>query len=75
MEYKVKFEDNLGSEDCTETYKTEQEAEDAITEDLNSVKSYFESKGSKARYADFGTKTEIWESGGDGYASWERLWK
>ena len=75
MAYDVKFVDNLGSEDCIQTFETEQEAEKSIIEDMENVKTYFESRGNAVRCTDFGNKTEIWESGQDGYASWERLWK
>ena len=42
MAYDVKFVDNLGSEDCIQTFETEQEAEKSIIEDMENVKTYFE---------------------------------
>lgn len=68
--FRVKYEDNSGNEDGIDEYRTEKEAEGSIEEELNSLKEVF----SNYDYGDFGRKTEIWESGGDKYASWERLW-
>lgn len=72
MEYKVKYTDNTGCGDSIDEYNTIEEAEAAIEEELNNVKEYWQSLDYD--YGDFGTKTEIWISGGDQYASWERLW-
>lgn len=72
MKYKVKYEDNSGN-DCIMEFDTEEEAEAAIEEDLENCKEYFQSLD--YNYADFRNKTEFWVSGGDNYASWERLWK
>lgn len=72
MKYKVKYEDNTGVDDCIMEFDTEAEAEKAIEEDLENCKEYCQSLDYD--YADFGNKTEFWVSGGDEYASWERLW-
>lgn len=72
MKYKVKYEDNGGHDDIME-FNTEEEAEKAIEEDLENCKEYCQSLDYD--YADFGNKTEFWVSGGNEYASWERMWK
>lgn len=71
-EYKVKYTDNRGCDDCVMTYLSEEEAEKSIEEDLENVKEYCQSLDYD--YADFGNKTEFWVIGGDEYACWERLW-
>ena len=72
MKYKVKYEDNNGN-DCILEFNTEEEAEKFIEEDLGNCKEDYQSLDYD--YANFGNKTEFWVSGGDEYASWERLWK
>lgn len=73
MKYKVRYEDNTGIDNCIMEFYSEEEAENAIEEDLNNCKEYCQSLDYD--YADFGNRTEFWVSGGDEYASWERLWK
>lgn len=75
MKYEIRYGDNFGDNDFTQFFDTEEEAEKFIEEDLQATKQMFE--GSDYDYADFGTTTEIWEIGGDRYASWERcnFWK
>lgn len=73
MEYKVKYTDNTGVNDCIMEYSSEEEAEKAIEEDLENVKEYCQSL--YYDYADFGNKTEFWVNGGGEYVCWERLWK
>lgn len=73
MEYKVKYTDNTGVDDCVTEYSSEEEAEKAIEEDLKNVKEYCQSLDYD--YADFENKTEFWVKGGDEYVCWERLWK
>lgn len=68
----VKYEDNSGGGDRITVYKSEEEAEAAIDEELEDCKEWFQSLGYD--YADFYYKTEIWVPGGNEYASWERLW-
>lgn len=70
--YGVRYEDNTGPEDAVSYYDTAEQAEAAIEEELDSVKEWF--RGRDYDYADFGSKTEIWECGGHEYASWDRLW-
>lgn len=70
MEYRVKYEDNEGN-DGVMTYVSKHEADNAIEEELELVKKEYENYD----FGDFGAKTEIWESGGNRYASWERLWQ
>lgn len=71
MKYKVKYEDSEGFDEIME-FDTEEEAEQAIEEELENCKEWFQSLDYD--YGDFGSKTEIWVSGDDQYASWERLW-
>lgn len=68
--FRVRYEDNSGNEDGINEYVTEKEAEESIEEELNTLKDLF----SNYDYGDFGRKTEIWESGGEKWALWERLW-
>ena len=72
MKYKVRYEDNTSANDWIDEYETEEAAEDAIEEELENCKEYFQSLGYD--YGDSGHKTEIWVPGGNEYASWERLW-
>lgn len=72
MKYKVRYNDYTGTNDSIDEYETEETAENAIEEELENYKEYLQSLGYD--YGDFGNKTEIWVSGGDEYASWERLW-
>lgn len=72
MKYKVEYTDNTGCDDCIMEFDTEEEAENAIEEELNAIKECH--KYDDYDYADFGAKTEFWISGSNEYASWERLW-
>ena len=72
MKYKVRYEDNTGTNGWIDEYETEEAAENAIKEELENCKEYLQSLGYD--YGDFGNKTEIWVPGGNEYASWERLW-
>jgi hypothetical protein len=72
MKYKVRYINNIDPEDCVLEFNTEEEAEAFIEEGLNIYKEY--GKNFDYDYADFGNKTEFWISGGDEYASWERMW-
>ena len=72
MEYKVKYTDNTGCNDCIMIYNTKEEAEKTIEEDLENVKRYCQSLDYD--YADFGSKTEFWVKDSDEYVCWERLW-
>lgn len=73
QKFGVKYEDNTGGGDSVEYYDTEDAAEEAIEEELESVKEYYQ--GIDYDYGDFGDKTEFWVSGQDEYACWTRLWK
>lgn len=73
--FKVKYEDNSGCESSVDEYETEVTAENVIAEELDDVKEWFQQISGDYDYGDFGTKTEIWVPGGNGYASWDRLWK
>lgn len=77
MKFEVRYDDNFGGNDFTQFFDTEEEAENFIEEDFQATKEMFEGEGLDYHYADFGTNTEIWEIGGDRYASWERcnFWK
>ena len=72
MKYKVRYSDNTSANDWIDEYETEEAAENAIEEELENCKEYLQSLGYD--YGDFGNKTEIWVSGSNEYASWERLW-
>ena len=72
MKYKVRYSDNTSANDWIDEYETEEAAENAIEEELENCKEYLQSLG--YNYGDFGNKTGIWVSGGNEYASWERLW-
>jgi hypothetical protein len=70
--YSVKYEDSSGNSSI-DVYVTEEEAEQAIENELNNVKEGM--KDMDYDYGDFGRMTEIWIPNGDAYASWKRLWK
>lgn len=72
MKYKVRYEDNAGTNDWIDEYETEEAAENAIKEELENCKEYLQSLGYD--YGEFGNKTEIWVPGDCIYVSWERLW-
>lgn len=71
--YEVRFIDNIEPQDCILSFDIEAEAEAAIEKDLQLFKDAWVDEDYD--YADFGSTTEIWISGGDQYARWERLWK
>lgn len=73
MKYKVKYTDNTGREDISMAFRTEEEAEEFIEKDLETVKEHCQSLDYD--YGDFGNKTEFWVKDSNYYASWERLWQ
>lgn len=70
--YSVRYEDFLGDNNGIREYETEEAAEKAIEDWLNAFKIEFRSLNLEWR--DFGFKTEIWNTDGDEYAIWERMW-
>ena len=78
--FRVKYEDNGGSEDSVMEFETIEEAESEIEEEFNEVKEYFDKHEIKYNYGDFWNNygnltTEIWGCCGyDGYKSWIRMW-
>lgn len=77
--FKVRYEDQNGCEDSTETYNTEEEAEAAIAEELEAIKESLSNACLFYDYCDYarddGMTTEIYLPGQDYYARWIRLWK
>jgi len=69
MPYQVKYEDWSGNEDNIDEYKTEEDAERAIDEEMERMKGIF----LDCDYGDVGKKTEIWTDK-EKWASWTRLW-
>ena len=72
MKYKVRYSDNISVNDWIDEYETEEAAENAIEEEFENCKEYLQSLGYDYGY--FANNTEIWVTGGNEYASWERLW-
>ena len=77
--YRVRYEDNNGCNDSTETYDTEDEAEAAIEEEMETVIGAYSKIGLNYNYYDYGTNngmiTEVYVPGQDLYTRWCRLWK
>lgn len=70
--FKVRFDCNF-DEANTETYASKDAAEKEIKEDMSGViHDYF--SGSEYDVSDNGKKIEIWQPGGNLFASWERMW-
>ena len=77
--YCVRYENQNGCDDSTETYNTEEEAEAVITEELEAIKESLSNACLYYDYCDYarddGMTAEIYLPGQDYYARWVRLWK
>jgi len=72
MKFKVRFDSSFDG-DCLMEFDSIAEAENNIAADVSTCMELHMTP--PVIRADFGHKTEVWESGGNAYASWERLWK
>lgn len=77
--YQVKYEDNTGNGDTIEEYNTIEEAEQAIDEDFENTKEWFNGCG-EYDYGELGNEygnltKEIWLIDGNEYARWIRMWE
>ena len=75
--FQVKYESNLGCDDCIMEFDSKEEAEGAISGNLTR---YIEELcmmklSGDIWYTDSGIQVDCWVSGSDLYATWKRLWK
>lgn len=70
--FSVFYTDTTGTDDCRETFTSEDAAEEWIEYDLQNFMAEYPEAG---RIADFGDRVDFWVSGQDFSATWYRLWK
>lgn len=75
--FKVKYESNLGCDDCIMEFNSAEEAEGAISADVTiHIKEYCKmNRPGDVWYADSGIQVDCWVSGSNQYSTWKRLWK
>lgn len=73
--YKIKYTDSTGNNDSIDKYNTRKEAENAIEEELESMKKCMSDYDYDDFMGEHGVVTEIWSSSNNKYACWERFYE
>lgn len=75
--FKVKYESNLGCNDCIMEFNSEEEAEGAISADVTTriEELCMMNHPGDVWHTDSGIQVDCWLSGSDQYSTWKRLWK